>query len=75
MYASVHLLVQVLEDALCLVFLQHQFSEFRVKESEEKMVGILQKTWGKMGEAGRAAALALPLGPEEAALVGKALAG
>jgi hypothetical protein len=38
-------------------------------------VGILRKTWGKMGEGGRAAALALPLGPEEAALVGKALAG
>jgi hypothetical protein len=57
-----------------LVFLQYQFSEFRVKESEAKMVGILQKTWGKMGDGGRAAALALPLGPEEAALVGKALA-
>ncbi len=37
------------------------------------MVGILQKTWGKMGDGGRAAAL--PHGPEEAALVGKAVAG
>jgi hypothetical protein len=32
------------------------------------------QSWRKMGPKGRAAALALPLGPEEAALVGAALA-
>lgn len=37
------------------------------------MVDILRKSWGKMSEKGRAAALTLPLGPEEARLVGKAL--
>lgn len=31
------------------------------------------QTWKKMGDKGKAAALKLPLGPEEAALVGKAL--
>ena len=57
------------------VFLQHQFSEFRLKESEPKMINILQKTWSKMGDRGKAAALALvpTLGAEEKALVLKAL--
>lgn len=57
------------------MFLQRQFSEFRLKESETKMIGILQKTWAKMGERGKAAALALvpALGAEEKALVLKAL--
>ena len=31
------------------VFLQYQMSEFRQKESEEKMIDILQKSWRKMG--------------------------
>jgi len=66
---------QVVEDALCLVFLQHQFGEFRAKESEDKMVDILRKTWKKMGAKGQAEALKLPLGPEEARLVGLALNG
>jgi len=67
---------QVVEDALCLVFLEQQFTELREKESEEKMIDILRKTWRKMGEKGRAAALALaPAMPaENRALVEKALA-
>jgi hypothetical protein len=39
------------------------------------MVDIVRKTWGKMGERGRAAALQLPLSPAEAAVVQAALAG
>ncbi len=66
---------QTLEDGLCLVFLEKQFADFSAKTDEEKMVGILSKTWGKMSPAGRAAALALPMGPEQLALVRKALAG
>lgn len=42
--------------------------------AEDKMVDILQKSWKKMGQLGRAAALKLPLGPKEAELVGRALA-
>ncbi|KAF5832022.1 hypothetical protein DUNSADRAFT_12238 [Dunaliella salina] len=65
---------QVVEDALCLCFLEHQLAEFRLKETREKMVDILRKTWvRKMGEKGRAAALKLPLGPEELSLVKEAL--
>lgn len=65
---------QVIEDALCLVFLEKQFAQFREKTDEEKMVNILRKTWGKMSEAGHQAALSLPLGEVEKGLVGKALA-
>lgn len=57
------------------VFLQHQFADFRSKPDESKMLDILRKSWAKMGDKGRQAALGLALGPEEAALVGKALAG
>ncbi|GLC67226.1 hypothetical protein PLESTF_000531000 [Pleodorina starrii] len=76
---------QILEDGLCLVFLERQFAEFLPKlaadvtggdgaEAEAKMIDILQKSWKKMGELGRAAALTLPLEPRLAELVGRALA-
>lgn len=64
---------QTLEDALCLVFLETQFADLRHKTPEEKMVEVLQKTWKKMGEQGRAEALKLPLGGEEQALLARAL--
>jgi len=64
---------QTLEDALCLVFLEAQMADFRERTSEEKMISILQKTWGKMSERGRAAALQLDLDAESRRLVGLAL--
>jgi hypothetical protein len=66
--------VQTLEDVACLVFLEHYFAAFAAKHEEAKLVDILQKTWRKMSERGRAAALALELPPEARALVEKALA-
>jgi hypothetical protein len=39
---------RILEDALCLVFLETQLGETTDKTGEEKMIGILQKTWRKM---------------------------
>ena len=45
--------VQILEDVACLVFLDDQFEEFERGHDEEKIVGILRKTWGKMGGRGR----------------------
>jgi hypothetical protein len=68
-----HAVAQVIEDALCLVFLERQFADFGLKEDEEKMVNIIRKTWRKMGEGGRAAALKLQLPEEEMRLVTKAL--
>jgi hypothetical protein len=66
---------RVIEDALCLVFLETQFAETTGKTGEEKMIGILQKTWRKMTPQAREVALTLPMSPECRALVEKALAG
>ena len=65
---------QVLEDALCLVTLQHQLTDLIDKTEPEKMVGILQKTWKKMSPAARNEALALPYSERETALLQRALA-
>ncbi|MDQ3621497.1 MAG: DUF4202 domain-containing protein [Verrucomicrobiota bacterium] len=65
--------VQVLEDALCLVTLQHQLGDLAQKVEPEKMVGILQKTWKKMSPAAREAALALSYPDSERALLAAAL--
>ena len=42
---------QTLEDALCLVTLEHQLAELVEKTAPDKMVSILQKTWRKMSPA------------------------
>jgi hypothetical protein len=65
----------VLEDALCLMFLETQFAETTAKTGDEKMLGILQKTWRKMSPQAREIALTLPMGTGQRALVEKALAG
>ena len=52
---------QVLEDALCLLFLESQFAEFSEKTEEAKLVEIIQKTWKKMSSKGHAMALELYL--------------
>ena len=66
---------RVLEDALCLVFLETQFADTTAKTGDEKMVGILQKTWRKMTPQAQQIALTMPMTPECRALVEKALAG
>lgn len=68
---------QVLEDTACLVFLDDQFDDFEKKSDldEAKMIGILQKTWGKMGERGRELALEMNHSNRAKELIGKALAG
>ena len=66
---------RVLEDALCLVFLETQFAETIAKTGDEKMLGILQKTWRKMTPQAREIALTLPMTAAQRALVEKALAG
>jgi|SRR5690606_8594867 len=64
---------QTLQDVVCLVFLKHYFVEFSQKHTEEKLIGILQKTWAKMSEKGRNAALELDLDITARALIEKAL--
>lgn len=64
---------QLLEDVVCLVFLENYFADFAKQHDEEKLVDIVRKTWKKMSEGGQQAALQLKLAPEIQALVAKAL--
>ena len=64
---------RVLEDALCLVFLEHQFGDLASRTAEDKMINAVQKTWHKMTPAAHALALALAYDPPALALVQKAL--
>ena len=66
---------QILEDVACLVFLDDQFEEFEKQHDEDKIVRILQKTWGKMSGEGHKLALEIPMSERCKELVGKALAG
>jgi hypothetical protein len=64
---------RVLEDALCLVFLEFQFADLAAKTADDKTINALQKSWGKMTEAARAEALKLNYGEREKGLLQKAL--
>jgi len=64
---------RVLEDALCLVFLEHQFSALAAKSDEEKMINAVRKTWEKMTDAARAEGLKLKFGERETELIKRAL--
>jgi hypothetical protein len=66
--------MQLLEDVICLVFLEYYFLPFAAQHPEEKVVEIVQKTWPKMTARGHALALQLPFTPEARVLVTKALA-
>jgi hypothetical protein len=65
---------QTLEDAACLVFLEHHFTPFARENAPEKVVHILQRTWGKMSPQARELALQLPLPEDARQLVARALA-
>lgn len=64
---------QLLEDVICLVFLEYYFEPFAAKYKEEKLIDILQKTWKKMSDKGQQAALKLPLSTKIKKLLEKAL--
>jgi hypothetical protein len=65
--------VQLMEDVICLVFLEHYFHEFAQKHDEEKLISIVQKTWKKMTEGAHDTALQLDYAPEDLAVIQKAL--
>jgi len=65
--------VQQIEDALCLVFLENQLEGYLDKWEEDKIIRILQKTWGKMSPRGHQAALALKMSTRARAVVERAL--
>lgn len=66
--------LQVLEDALCLVTLEHQLADLMRKTEPEKLITILQKTWKKMSPAAHEVALTLDYTPEQKEVLGRALA-
>jgi hypothetical protein len=65
--------MQVLEDALCLVFLEWQFGALARKMDEAKTVNALRKSWRKMSPSARAEALQLNYDAHERALIARAL--
>jgi len=65
--------VRILEDALCLVFLERQFGALAAKSDDAKMVNALRKSWQKMTPAAQAKALKLEYGPREKSLLTQAL--
>lgn len=65
---------RVLEDALCLVFLEFQFAALAAKTDDEKMVNALRKTWKKMTKTARAEATKLNYGDREQRLLARAVA-
>jgi hypothetical protein len=66
---------RVLEDALCLVFLEHQLGELASKTADDKVINALQKSWKKMTPAAHALAQAIYYPDREKELVQRALSG
>ncbi|HEU6448250.1 MAG TPA: DUF4202 domain-containing protein [Verrucomicrobiae bacterium] len=66
---------RVLEDALCLMFLEFQFAGLAAKMDDDKTVNAVRKSWEKMTEAARAEALKLDYGEREKSLLQRALNG
>jgi Domain of unknown function (DUF4202) len=64
---------RVIEDALCLVFLEFQFAALAAKTSDDKMIIALQKSWQKMTDGARTEALKLNYASNEKALLERAL--
>lgn len=64
---------QTLEDALCLVTIEHQLAGLMEKTEPEKMLQIVKKTWKKMSPEAREQAISLPLPEQEKRLIQQAL--
>jgi hypothetical protein len=67
--------VQLLEDVICLVFLDHYLADFASKHEDGRLLDVLAKTWRKMSDEGRQAALDLELPAATRSLVERAIAG
>lgn len=65
--------VQVMENALCLVFLEFQYPDFLTKHDDQKMIKILQRSWAKMTSVGREAAMTINYTEKGRNLIEKAL--
>jgi hypothetical protein len=65
---------RVLEDALCLIFLQTQLDDLSEKTADEKVINALKKSWQKMTPAAHTEALKLNYSPRARTLIDQALA-
>lgn len=64
---------QLLEDVICLVFLEYYLEPFVEKHDTEKLKNIILKTWNKMSEKGHQAALQINYSPANLQLIKDAL--
>lgn len=64
---------QLLEDVICLVFLEYYFDPFVQKHDREKMKNIILKTWNKMSQAGHQEALKINFSETNLQLIKEAL--
>ena len=65
---------QLLEDVICLIFLENYFENFSEKYSEDKLIDIVQKTWAKMSDKGHQWALKINYSKKALNLIQKAIA-
>jgi hypothetical protein len=65
---------QILEDVICLVFIEHYLHEFALAHDDEKVVDILQKTIKKMSERALSEATKIPMSEKVKLLVQQAVA-
>jgi hypothetical protein len=67
--------VQVLEDIVCLVFLETQLHDLAAKLAPDHIVEVVRKTLPKMSDEAKQAAMALDLAPDDRAVLKRAVAG
>ncbi|MEJ7643825.1 MAG: DUF4202 domain-containing protein [Chryseolinea sp.] len=65
---------QLLEDVICLVFVQYYLDDFAAAHKEEKVIDILRKTMNKMSSSAITEVSSLPLSDKILALIGQAAA-
>ena len=64
---------QQLEDIACYVFLAHYYTDFITPHDDDKVIGILRKTWRKMSVYAQQKALKIPINGRAETLLKKAL--
>jgi hypothetical protein len=64
---------QLLEDVICLVFLEYYLEPFVAKHDTEKLKNIILKTWNKMSEKGHQEALKINFSDSSYQLIREAL--
>ena len=64
---------QAVEDAACLVFIETQLADVRLKLDRDHLIDVIRKTARKMSPLAIGAVASIPLGPEEQQLLADAL--